>query len=111
MSPAAKLRELLERPGCRTLPGVYDAMSAMLVERAGYEATAAGDVAAVQAEKGTGLPTWWPVAVAALLSLPLVAPMLAMPFGMDLSLPGWLQLALATPVQFWLGARFPPWLM
>ena len=38
MSPADKLRELLERPGCRTLPGVYDAMSAMLVERAGFEA-------------------------------------------------------------------------
>ncbi|MBK4738177.1 heavy metal translocating P-type ATPase [Noviherbaspirillum pedocola] len=76
------------------------------VERAGYEAAAAGDVAAVQAEKGSGLPSWWPVAAAALLSLPLVAPMLAMPFGMDLSLPGWLQLALATPVQFWLGARF-----
>ncbi len=38
MSRADKLRELLERPGCRTLPGVYDAMSAMLVERAGFEA-------------------------------------------------------------------------
>lgn len=38
MSPADKLRELLDRPGCRTLPGVYDAMSAMLVERAGFEA-------------------------------------------------------------------------
>ena len=37
-SRADKLRELLERPGCRTLPGVYDAMSAMLVERAGFEA-------------------------------------------------------------------------
>ncbi|HTN67798.1 MAG TPA: copper-translocating P-type ATPase, partial [Burkholderiaceae bacterium] len=49
---------------------------------------------------------WWPVAAAALLSLPLVAPMLGMPFGFDWMLPGWLQLALATPVQFWLGARF-----
>jgi Cu+-exporting ATPase len=32
--------------------------------------------------------------------------MLGMPFGVDWSLPGWIQLALATPVQFWLGARF-----
>jgi Cu+-exporting ATPase len=32
--------------------------------------------------------------------------MLAMPFGLDWSLNGWLQLLLATPVQFWLGARF-----
>ena len=49
---------------------------------------------------------WWPVTLAALLSLPLVLPMLGQPFGLDLMLPGWLQLLLATPVQFWLGARF-----
>ena len=49
---------------------------------------------------------WWPVAVAAALSLPLVIPMIATLSGADWTLPGWLQLALATPVQFWLGARF-----
>ncbi len=43
---------------------------------------------------------------AALLSLPLVLPMLALPLGVHWMLPGWLQWALATPVQFWLGARF-----
>ena len=32
--------------------------------------------------------------------------MIGMLFGLDWSLNGWLQLALATPVQFWLGARF-----
>jgi Cu+-exporting ATPase len=32
--------------------------------------------------------------------------MLAQPFGIHWMLPGWLQLLLATPVQFWLGARF-----
>lgn len=41
-----------------------------------------------------------------ILSLPLVAPMLAMPFGKHWMLPGWLQFLLATPVQFWLGYRF-----
>ena len=46
------------------------------------------------------------VAIAAVLSAPLVLPMLAMLAGRDWALPGWLQLALATPVQFWLGARF-----
>jgi Cu+-exporting ATPase len=45
--------------------------------------------------------SWLPVAVAAVLTVPLLLPMLA-----GWSLPGWLQLALATPVQFWLGARF-----
>ncbi len=46
------------------------------------------------------------VVIAAVLSLPLVAPMLLELFGMHLMLPAWLQLTLATPAQFWLGARF-----
>lgn len=46
------------------------------------------------------------VIICALLSLPLVLPMLAMPFGVHWMLPPWLQFALATPVQFVFGARF-----
>jgi Cu+-exporting ATPase len=46
------------------------------------------------------------VLIASALSLPLVAPMVLMPFGVDGMLPGWVQLALATPVQVWLGRRF-----
>ena len=49
---------------------------------------------------------WWPVAIAAALTVPLLVPMLAGVSGSDWMLPGWIQLALATPVQFWLGARF-----
>lgn len=46
--------------------------------------------------------------IAALLTLPLVAQMLFMSGdnGHDDALPRWLQLVLATPVQFWIGARF-----
>ena len=44
--------------------------------------------------------------IAALLSLPLAAPMLGMLFDQHWALPGWWQFVLATPVQFWLGARF-----
>ena len=51
-------------------------------------------------------PTWWPVAASAALSLPLLLPMLAAPFGLIWTLPGWLQWLLATPVQLVLGARF-----
>jgi len=40
------------------------------------------------------------------LSLPLAVPMLGMPLGFDWMLPAWWQLALATPVQFIIGARF-----
>ncbi|MES2758901.1 MAG: heavy metal translocating P-type ATPase [Pseudomonadota bacterium] len=72
------------------------------VERAGY---AAAEVRAAAPRRDVIAP-WWPVAVAAALSLPLVMPMLLQAFGVHLALPGWLQLALATPVQFWLGARF-----
>lgn len=46
------------------------------------------------------------VAIAVVLTLPLVLPMLAMPFGKHWMLPGWMQLLLAIPVQFWLGGRF-----
>jgi Cu+-exporting ATPase len=46
------------------------------------------------------------VILAALLSVPLVVPMLGDLFGRHWMLNGWWQLALATPVQFWLGARF-----
>jgi Cu+-exporting ATPase len=75
------------------------------VSKAGYDAALAEETRPA-AEKNTALPTWWPVAVSALLSLPLIFPMLAMPFGKDWALPGWVQLLFATPVQFWLGARF-----
>lgn len=42
----------------------------------------------------------------AVLTLPLVAPMVLGPLGIDATLPGNLQLALATPVQLVAGARF-----
>ena len=77
------------------------------VEKAGYaahvvRASSPGDAAP---PGGPGTP-WWPVALSAALSLPLVLPMLGMLLGADWALPGWWQVALATPVQFWLGARF-----
>lgn len=81
------------------------------VERAGYTVrtpapAAPGDPAAPAPAARRHGPPAWPIVVAALLSAPLVAPMLGMPFGLDWSLPGAWQWALATPVQFWLGARF-----
>lgn len=44
--------------------------------------------------------------IAALLSTPLVLPMLLLPWGVHWMPPGWVQVLLATPVQFWLGGRF-----
>jgi Cu+-exporting ATPase len=45
-------------------------------------------------------------AIAVLLTLPLLVEMLLMFFGVHMMMPGWLQFALATPVQFWSGRRF-----
>lgn len=44
--------------------------------------------------------------ISVILTAPLVLPMLVGPMGLDINLPGELQLLLALPVQFWLGARF-----
>ncbi|AWL12896.1 Cu(+) exporting ATPase [Saliniradius amylolyticus] len=49
---------------------------------------------------------WWPVVLSALLTLPLILPMVALLWGQHWMLPPWWQLLLATPVQFVLGARF-----
>ncbi|MEG0008612.1 MAG: heavy metal translocating P-type ATPase [Aeromonas sp.] len=46
------------------------------------------------------------VSISALLTLPLLVGMLAMAGLLPWHLPAWLELVLATPVQFWIGARF-----
>lgn len=77
------------------------------VEKAGYEASLPQPEAPTQAAKASALAQQFQhFIIASLLSLPLVAPMLLMPFGVHWMLPGWMQFVLATPVQFWLGARF-----
>ena len=76
------------------------------VAKAGYAATAVSDAPGAPSAPVLRLPDVWPIAVAATLSLPLLLPMLGLAFGRHWMLDGWLQFALATPVQFWLGARF-----
>jgi Cu+-exporting ATPase len=48
----------------------------------------------------------WALLLAIALALPLVLPMMLAPLGVHWMLPAWVQFALATPVQFILGARF-----
>lgn len=58
MSQAEKLRALLAEPGMLVLPGCYDAMSARLIERAGYGGSFMGGFAVSAARIGapdTGL--------------------------------------------------------
>jgi len=73
------------------------------VARAGYQAREV-PVAGTPADKPS--TPWWPIALAAVLSAPLALPMVGALFGKEWMLNGWLQWLLATPVQFWLGARF-----
>ena len=74
------------------------------VQRAGYDAELTGDAARearLEAEQAARLRREsLRLAGAALLSVPLLLPMLGVPLA------PWLQLALATPVQFLIGARF-----
>ncbi|VVP23059.1 heavy metal translocating P-type ATPase [Pseudomonas fluorescens] len=95
---ASEVARVLAVSGMVSLAALIQAVAA-----AGYEAGVPA------AEVSTGTPRrrdWWSVAVAAVLSLPLVIQMLAALLGAQWSLPGWVQLLLATPVQFWLGAHF-----
>jgi copper ion binding protein len=77
------------------------------VAKAGYTATLVNSdtPAKPQAERHLQRERW-ALALALLLTAPLLIPMLAEPFGAHWMLPAWLQFALATPVQFVLGARF-----
>ena len=114
----------------RKVPGVQDASVNLATEsaRIGMAAPAGSDAAALeaqlrravrnagyeplakdQADAAEDLSPWagfLPVGVGLALSAPLVLPMLGDLFGQDWMLPAWLQFALATPVQFILGARF-----
>ncbi|TXK28592.1 copper-translocating P-type ATPase [Ottowia sp. GY511] len=89
-----------------TAPGI-EALAPQLrraVRDAGYEPRAAD--AAIDDANGSPWAGFAPVGIGLLLSAPLVLPMLLMPFGITWMPPAWVQFLLATPVQFWLGARF-----
>lgn len=90
----------------RALPTVPAAALRAAVERAGYSARDVQQAPDRKAAAQGGLAAWWPVVAGALLTLPLLLPMMLQAIGVDWMLNGWLQLALATPVQFWLGWRF-----
>ena len=100
---SASVNLATEKATVHAQPDVFAPMLKAAIEKAGYAAT---EVASAKPQKATRLPEWWPVAVSAALTIPLLAPMLFRLIGADWMLAGWAQLALATPVQFWLGWRF-----
>ncbi|KPF66643.1 copper-transporting ATPase [beta proteobacterium AAP99] len=99
-----------ERAHVQLLAGTATAALTQALERAGYHGTPLQDdaqraqaeaLAQAQARKDR-IAVWG----SALLTLPLALPMIGLLWGQHWMLPGWLQLLLATPVQFVFGARF-----
>ncbi|MGE6080911.1 heavy metal translocating P-type ATPase, partial [Aeromonas veronii] len=95
MQTPAALREQIEAIGfgAQLAQGSASGRRQQLLEREAQEAATAR-----QAQTR--------VIVSALLTLPLLVGMLAMAGLFPWHLPAWLELLLATPVQFWIGARF-----
>ena len=101
-----------ERARVRYVPGLADPSLALaVIQGAGFSARLAEDRSLAEARERKAealraeLRTFW---ISAALTLPLLAQMVWM-FGSaagHAELPRLLQLALATPVQFWIGARF-----
>lgn len=86
------------------LAGTGEAALAAAIVAAGYQVIAAkaeegAEAVALRRERRD-------LVLAGILTAPFLLGMLGMAFGRDWMPGGWVQLALATPVQFWLGARF-----
>lgn len=106
---SASVNLATEQVSLRVTAAVSDDSLLQAVNAAGYElilnkAATAED--AVTKELAFYQQDSWPVIGAALLTIPLVLPMFGMLFGADWMLPALWQWLLATPVQFYFGARF-----
>ncbi len=106
------VREVSVNLATETVHVAYDAAAgtearfARAVRDAGYEPRSNAQAALAAEMAASPWAGAAPVAIGIVLSLPLVLPMVLAPFGIHWMPPAWLQFVLATPVQFWLGARF-----
>jgi Cu+-exporting ATPase len=108
---SANVNLATERAQVRLVGDVGNERLIDAVEAAGYEARVPEGASDASGNRSAELVASdarerFHVIVAAILTVPLVVPMVGMAFGQHWMMSGWLQLALATPVQFWLGARF-----
>jgi len=96
-----------ERAHVEVLEQVDPASLIAAVDKAGYGASLAQDPATQAADQRLRRDNErWHLLLAIALALPLVLPMLMQSLGVHWMLPPWVQFLLATPVQFFLGARF-----
>ncbi|KZB68318.1 copper-transporting ATPase [Thalassospira lucentensis] len=107
----ASVNFALERADIRTLPGqVGDADVIAAVEKAGYHAVSRNKSNPTDGQQdsdktGFDKSLLW-LGASIVLTAPLVAQMIWMYLGVDFHLKPWVELALATPVQFLIGWRF-----
>ncbi|WP_246602264.1 heavy metal translocating P-type ATPase [Falsiroseomonas tokyonensis] len=92
----------------RLLLPVEDSVLAAALAEAGYRLAATPEDGAAEEAAATAklAAQRRDLALAGLLAAPFLIGMLGMPFGQDWMPNGWVQLALALPMQFWFGARF-----
>ena len=112
----ANVNLALERADVNVTPGRTSPEHLIeAVESAGYRAHPRGGSAAErrraeqereERETATERHDLTLLVLSAALTIPLLLPMLLMPFGVQIRINPWLELALATPVQFVVGARF-----
>ena len=100
-----------ERASLQILVGTEPASLIAAVQAAATRPARSPPRAATDSQAASLRRERWHLLLALLLSLPLALPMLLEPllvkwFGGHWMLPAWLQFALATPVQFYCGARF-----
>lgn len=96
-----ELLKAVEKAGYKAkVPNAHQDHSNHMNHMAAHGEDADGDKAqALQRQKER-------VIFSAVLTFPLLLPMLLQPLGVELHLPAWAQFALAAPVQFWLGGKF-----
>ena len=93
-----------EQAHLRLLPSVETAALATALEKAGYALAASSEEAPSETKPDRRGEV--ELAIAFLLAVPFLAGMVGMGLGQHWMPPGWVQLLLAAPLQFWLGARF-----
>lgn len=75
------------------------------VDKAGYHAVKISEPE-IHAKDVSKQASVWPIIISVILALPFVLPMLLELFGIHWMMPAWLQLVIASIVQFGLGAKF-----
>ena len=102
VSIATEIAQVDLSDGSPTLPDIIKA-----IQGAGFDAHVPRDFAAErQASAALMRQEQLHFFISLALTLPLIVEMILMLFGIHLMFPAWLQFALATPVQFWIGWRF-----